>query len=116
MVEPVTQLEQARAGRITPEMEYVAQREQLDSESIREEVASGRMVIPANRVHLTKRLEPMCIGRRQVQDQCKHRKFGCDEQPGRGAGEIAYRGPLWLRHGNGPVDGQRYRHDTPGHH
>ena len=58
----VTQLEQARAGNVTPEMEFVAQREGLEPELIRAEVARGRMVIPANRVHLTKRLEPMCIG------------------------------------------------------
>ncbi|MBX9788863.1 MAG: phosphomethylpyrimidine synthase ThiC [Pirellulales bacterium] len=58
----VTQLEQARAGNVTPEMEFVARREGLESELIRAEVARGRMVIPANRVHLTKRLEPMCIG------------------------------------------------------
>ncbi len=58
----MTQIEQARAGRITPEMEYVARREQLEPELIRDEVARGRMVIPANKVHLQKRLEPMCIG------------------------------------------------------
>ncbi|MGD9646684.1 MAG: phosphomethylpyrimidine synthase ThiC [Pirellulales bacterium] len=58
----VTQLEQARAGNVTPEMEFVAGREGLEPELIRSEVARGRMVIPANRVHLTKRLEPMCIG------------------------------------------------------
>ncbi|HEX4148707.1 MAG TPA: phosphomethylpyrimidine synthase ThiC, partial [Pirellulales bacterium] len=58
----MTQIEQARAGVITPEMEYVAQREQLEPESVRSEVARGRMVIPANRVHLAARLEPMAIG------------------------------------------------------
>jgi phosphomethylpyrimidine synthase len=58
----MTQLEQARAGRITPEMKFVAEREGLEPELIRAEVASGRMVIPANTVHLQKRLEPMCIG------------------------------------------------------
>jgi phosphomethylpyrimidine synthase len=58
----MTQIEQARAGTITPEMEYVAKREQLDAELVRSEVARGRMVIPANKVHLTKKLEPMCIG------------------------------------------------------
>ncbi|MCO6456388.1 MAG: phosphomethylpyrimidine synthase ThiC [Pirellulaceae bacterium] len=58
----MTQLEQARAGTITPEMEYVAQREQLPAEMIRQEVAAGRMVIPANKVHLAGRLEPMAIG------------------------------------------------------
>ena len=58
----MTQIELARAGTVTPEMEFVARREQLEPELIRAEVARGRMVIPANTVHLTKRLEPMAIG------------------------------------------------------
>jgi phosphomethylpyrimidine synthase len=62
MSEPITQLEHARAGTITPEMEFVAEREKLDANTVREEVAVGRMVIPANRIHLKGRLEPMCIG------------------------------------------------------
>ena len=62
MAEPITQLELARLGTITPEMEFVAQRENLSPELIRDEVAAGRMVIPANRVHLRKSLEPMAIG------------------------------------------------------
>ena len=53
----MTQIEAARRGDITPEMQYVANREQLDAELIRIEVAAGRMVIPANKVHLKKRLE-----------------------------------------------------------
>src|SRR6266566_348963 len=57
-----TQLLAARAGQITPEMEYVAKREELAPELVRDEVAVGRMVIPANKVHLQKRLEPMGIG------------------------------------------------------
>ncbi len=57
-----TQIESARAGVTTPEMEFVAQREGLDPAAIRAEVAAGRMVIPANTVHLAGRLEPMCIG------------------------------------------------------
>lgn len=57
-----TQLELARAAQITPEMEFVAQRESLAAETVRQEVAVGRMVIPANRVHLKGRLEPMAIG------------------------------------------------------
>ena len=64
----MTQLQEARAGRITPEMEYVAQREGLTPETIREEVAAGRMVIPANKVHLAGRLEPMGIG---IAARCK---------------------------------------------
>src|SRR3954471_4297384 len=53
---------------ITDAMRYVAQREDLDAELIRDEVARGRMVIPANHVHLAKRLEPMAIG---VASLCK---------------------------------------------
>ncbi|MFO0896285.1 MAG: phosphomethylpyrimidine synthase ThiC [Pirellulales bacterium] len=58
----MTQIERARAGEITPEMEFVARREDLAPELIRDEVARGRMVIPANKVHAAGRLEPMCIG------------------------------------------------------
>jgi phosphomethylpyrimidine synthase len=64
----MTQLIAARAGQITPEMQFVAKREDLDPELIRNEVASGRMVIPANKVHLAGRLEPMCIG---IAAKCK---------------------------------------------
>ena len=64
----MTQIESARKGIITPEMEYVAKREDLAPELIRDEVAAGRMVIPANKVHLQKRLEPMCIG---IASNCK---------------------------------------------
>src|SRR5260370_10255416 len=58
----MTQMESARKGLITDEMHFVAKREDLSPELIRDEVARGRMVIPANTVHLTKRLEPMAIG------------------------------------------------------
>ena len=61
---PVTQLEHARLGTVTPEMQRVAEREShLTPERVRDEVAAGRMVIPANRVHLGYSLDPMCIGR-----------------------------------------------------
>jgi phosphomethylpyrimidine synthase len=58
----MTQLEEARLGRITPEMEAVARDEQLDAELVRAEVARGRMVIPANKVHVAKELRPIGIG------------------------------------------------------
>src|SRR5262245_11900805 len=58
----MTQLEAARKGIVTDEMHYVAQREDLSPELIRDEVGRGRMVIPANIHHLAKRLEPMAIG------------------------------------------------------
>src|SRR5947209_14379703 len=58
----MTQIEAARQGIVTEEMRYVARREDLDPELIRDEVARGRLVIPANKEHLKKRLEPMGIG------------------------------------------------------
>jgi phosphomethylpyrimidine synthase len=64
----MTQIEAARQGIITPEMHFVAEREDLDALLIRDEVARGRMVIPANTVHLAKKLEPMAIG---VAARCK---------------------------------------------
>jgi phosphomethylpyrimidine synthase len=61
---PVTQLEHARLGTITPEMRRVAEREpHLTAEQVRDEIAAGRMIIPANRVHLGSQLDPMAIGR-----------------------------------------------------
>ncbi|MGH9430469.1 MAG: phosphomethylpyrimidine synthase ThiC [Terriglobia bacterium] len=62
----VTQLHYARRGAITEEMEYVARREKLSPETVRSEVARGRMIIPANLRHLE--LEPMCIG---IASRCK---------------------------------------------
>ena len=62
--EPVTQLEHARLGIITPEMRRVAERERhLTAQQVRDEVAAGRMIIPANKVHLGYKLDPMAIGR-----------------------------------------------------
>ncbi len=59
-----TQLERARLGEVTPEMRRVAEREtHLDAEQVRDEIASGRMIIPANRIHLGYGLDPMAIGR-----------------------------------------------------
>lgn len=68
---PLTQLEFARLGIITPQMRRVAERESHfevlypghAAEAVRDEVAAGRLVIPANIHHLTHRLDPMAIGR-----------------------------------------------------
>ena len=57
----ITQLEFARRGEITEEMEFVALREGLPAELVRSEVARGRAIIPANINH--PELEPMIIGR-----------------------------------------------------
>ena len=53
----------ARNGEITPAMQFVARRESLSPELIRDEVARGRLVIPANTNHLAGKLEPMGIGK-----------------------------------------------------
>lgn len=57
----VTQLHYARRGIITPEMEFVAIREQLEPEFVRSEIAAGRAILPANVNH--PEIEPMIIGR-----------------------------------------------------
>ena len=63
MREARTQMRAARTGEITPGMEFVARREELDPELIRSEVARGRLIIPANVHHLAAALEPMAIGK-----------------------------------------------------
>ncbi|MEU9577823.1 phosphomethylpyrimidine synthase ThiC [Streptomyces chilikensis] len=59
---PATQLVYARRGEITPEMEFVALRENVSPEVVREEIAAGRAVLPANVNH--PEIEPMIIGKR----------------------------------------------------
>jgi phosphomethylpyrimidine synthase len=58
-----TQIQSARNGVITKEMKFVAKSEQVSAITIRDEIAAGRLVIPANRVHLKKNLKPIGIGR-----------------------------------------------------
>ncbi|SIS49435.1 phosphomethylpyrimidine synthase ThiC [Alicyclobacillus vulcanalis] len=58
----VTQMHYAKRGIVTPEMEFVALREGMDPEFVRQEVARGRAIIPANINH--PELEPMIIGRK----------------------------------------------------
>jgi phosphomethylpyrimidine synthase len=57
-----TQMDRARRGEITPEMEFCAIREGVEPELVRDEIANGRAVIPANISH--PELEPMVIGRK----------------------------------------------------
>jgi phosphomethylpyrimidine synthase len=58
-----TQLELARQGHITDAMKCVAQIEGVDAQVIRDELASGRLVIPANKLHLAGNLVPGAVGR-----------------------------------------------------
>ncbi|MEU4964564.1 phosphomethylpyrimidine synthase ThiC [Streptomyces smyrnaeus] len=57
----VTQLAYAKRGEISAEMEYVALRENLAPEFVRDEIAAGRAVLPANVNH--PETEPMIIGK-----------------------------------------------------
>ena len=57
-----TQMYLARQGEITDPMRFVAEREELDPELIRDEIARGRLIIPANTHHLQGALKPMAIG------------------------------------------------------
>ena len=57
----VSQLHYARRGVVTPEMRFVAAREQLDPELVRSEIAAGRAILPANVNHPES--EPMIIGK-----------------------------------------------------
>jgi len=57
----VTQMHYARLGVITPEMEFIALRENCKPEFVRDEVARGRAIIPSNINH--PEIEPMIIGR-----------------------------------------------------
>lgn len=59
--ENMTQLSYAKQGIISPEMEFVALRENVSPEFVRDEIANKRAIIPANIKH--PELEPMIIGR-----------------------------------------------------
>ncbi|MHC4983190.1 MAG: phosphomethylpyrimidine synthase ThiC [Planctomycetota bacterium] len=65
----MTQYEQAKKGQVTAQMRRVAEREKLPPEFVRDEVAAGRVVVPANRRHLagsgetSVKLDPCGIGR-----------------------------------------------------
>ena len=61
-----SQMHYARRWIVTEEIEYVAKRENLEPEFVRDEVARGRMILPANINHLS--LEPMAIG---IHSRCK---------------------------------------------
>jgi phosphomethylpyrimidine synthase len=80
----VTQMHYARQGVITEEMEYVARRERLEPETVRAEVARGRMIIPANVRHVE--LEPMGIG---IAAKCKiNANIGNSATTSDSAGEV----------------------------
>ena len=58
----VTQMHYARRGEVTPEMEFAAIREGVSPALVRDEIARGRAILPANVNH--PETEPMIIGRK----------------------------------------------------
>jgi phosphomethylpyrimidine synthase len=58
-----TQLQIARTGTISEQVRHVAKAENVDAALIRDELAAGRLVIPANILHLKTNLMPIGIGR-----------------------------------------------------
>lgn len=58
-----TQIKSARDGKETSQMKIVAKNEEIRPQIICKEVAQGRMVIPANKIHIEKNLAPIGIGR-----------------------------------------------------
>ncbi|MHC4193675.1 MAG: phosphomethylpyrimidine synthase ThiC [Planctomycetota bacterium] len=58
-----TQLQISKTGTITDEVKFVADSESVDTDLVRDELAAGRLVIPANKLHLKTNLEPAGIGR-----------------------------------------------------
>jgi len=59
----VTQIQAVLAGTISDEVKSVARAEGQDAEYIRDEIAAGRLIIPANKLHLKSNLRPIGIGR-----------------------------------------------------
>jgi phosphomethylpyrimidine synthase len=58
-----TQLQIAQTGKISKEVKFVAEKENISAKLVRRELAAGRLVIPANKLHLKSNLRPAGIGR-----------------------------------------------------
>lgn len=58
-----TQIKSARDGIITSQMKTVAKTEEIPPQKVCKELAAGRLVIPANKIHIKKNLKPIGIGR-----------------------------------------------------
>ena len=105
-----TQLQRARAGEITAEMAFIAAREGVPAELVRDEVARGRAVIPANHNH--PETEPMIIGKAfavKINANIGNSAVtSLDRRRGRQDG-VGH--PLGRRHHHGPVHRPRHPPD-----
>ena len=100
----MSQMHFARQGVVTEEMAFVAQQENLPESLVMEEVAQGRVVIPANINHGN--LEPMAIG---IASKCKVNSTSAPHQclRCRGEGEAEVGGEVRRRHGDGSLHRRR---------
>jgi phosphomethylpyrimidine synthase len=104
-----SQMHYARLGEITEEMRFVALREAVAPEFVRDEVARGRAIIPANRKH--PETEPMIIGRNfLVKINANIGNSACVRRSRTRSTSCAGRS-VGRRHGHGSVDGQNI-HET----
>jgi len=96
-------------------MRYVAEREKMEPEAIREEVARGRLIIPANVNHAS--LAPMCIGKAaRVIDKRQHRQLA-DHLGNRGRDrEAPHIRQVGRRYRDEPFLRRGHPEDTPGDH
>lgn len=58
----MTQVDYAKSGKITSQIKYIAQQENIDCDSLREKIATGQIVLLANKKH--KGLKPVAVGRK----------------------------------------------------
>jgi hypothetical protein len=110
MQDTITQMHYARQGVITDAMCACAEREGVDPELVREEVARGRAIIPANIHHRS--LQPIVIGKRfRTQSEREHRQLRAGRPPRERAGEAAHCRAVGRRHGDGSVHRRRLGRD-----
>ena len=68
-----TQMDAARKGIVTPEIEKVAKKEKMDVDKLMELVASGKVAIPANKHHKSLDAEGVRSEERRVGKECRSR-------------------------------------------
>ena len=77
-----TQMDAARRGIVTPELETVARKEHMSVEELMPLVAAGKVAIPANRLH--KCLDPEGIG--SMLRWKRRNRYGAEQSSERGCG------------------------------
>ena len=111
MQDTVTQMHYARQGVITDAMCACAEREGVDPELVREEVARGRAIIPANIHHRS--LQPIVIGKRfRTKVNANIGSSALDAHHRERAGEAAHCRALGRRHGDESLHRRRLGRDT----